>query len=115
LPTATPASLITYFSLSPISFKATIIQHMPELKTDGSCGASVKSSGSSHASQIIAEAADAALDSFEADAAPPSYAAVHIPLTAGLDPPIAAHNEDSSSIAAVIAAAVEEAAVDDGE
>lgn len=91
--------------LPPISYKATIIQHMPELKTVGSIGAAAKSCGS-----ITAEAADAAPDAFEADAAPPASAAVHIPLT---DQPITAHIEDATSSAAATVAGA--AAGDGGE
>lgn len=76
----------SYTALPPsIRYKASILQHIPELKTVISSGAAASSSASAIASVVTTDAADAAADAFEADAAPPASSASRHLLSSSLD------------------------------
>lgn len=66
-------------SSSPCSYKATIILHMPELKTVGFSASTAASCAAASAPQVVAVAAHLAPDAFEANAAPEAFAAFHDP------------------------------------
>jgi large subunit ribosomal protein L7/L12 len=79
----------SYTALLPsISYKASILQHIPELKTVGSSGAAASSSAIAVAPVVSSgavDAADAAADACEADAAPTASAAVQQVSSPSLD------------------------------
>lgn len=79
----TPLAMASSYTALPPStrYKASILQHIPELKTV----VSTSSSASAIASVVTTDAADAAADAFEADAAPPASAASQDMLSSSFD------------------------------
>ena len=74
-----------HFACAPNSYKATIVQHMPELKTVGSSASATPSCAAAGAPPVHATAADSIPDAFEADPAPDTSASFHNSSTSSVD------------------------------
>jgi large subunit ribosomal protein L7/L12 len=74
-----------HFASAPSSYKATIVQHMPELKSVGSSASAAVSCAAAGAPPVDAAAADSIPDAFEADPAPDTSASFHNSSTSSVD------------------------------